>query len=169
MQIKSDATGISYKTLRSSEGGLCETTNTVSFTIAISGQMYRKWNDVLFISNKGGLYSGYQWYADGSTMGGETQQYLYRPNEPNGMSGTSTLYYCRLTTTEGKTLYTCPQTFDDVTPSNSVTTTPSQVRATRIYDTMGRVIMGTPHNGIYIIREEMDNGEIRTHKITVYE
>ena len=156
-------------TITTSEGGLCETTNTVSFTIAISGQMYRKWNDVLFISNKGGLYSGYQWYADGSTMGGETQQYLYRPNEPNGMSGTSTLYYCRLTTTEGKTLYTCPQTFDDVTPSNSVTTTPSQVRATRIYDTMGRVIMGTPHNGIYIIREEMDNGEIRTHKITVYE
>lgn len=78
-------------TITTSEGGLCETTNTVSFTIALSGQMYRKWNDVLFISNKGGLYSGYQWYADGTTMGGETQQYLYRPNEPNGMSGTSTL------------------------------------------------------------------------------
>lgn len=153
-------------TITTSEGGLCESTNTVSFTIAISGQMYSKWTDVLFIGNKEGQYTGYQWFADGAAMGGETLQYLY---DPKGLSGTSTLYYCRLTTTEGKTLYTCPQTFDEVTPSRTVTTTPAQVKSTTMYDTMGRVIKGTPHNGIYIVSEELENGEIRTRKITIYE
>ena len=153
-------------TITTSEGGLCESTNTVSFTIAISGQMYSKWTDVLFIGNKEGQYTGYQWFADGAAMGGETQQYLY---DPNGLSGTAILYHCRLTTTDGKTLYTCPQTFDEVTPSRTVTTTPAQVKSTTMYDTMGRVIKGTPHNGIYIVSEELENGEIRTRKITIYE
>ena len=44
-------------------------------------------------------------------MSGETQQRLY---DPNGLSGSLTLYHCRLTTANGQTLYTCPQTFDDV-------------------------------------------------------
>ena len=153
-------------TITTSEGGLCESTNTVSFTIAISGQMYSKWTDVLFIGNKEGQYTGYQWFADGAAMGGETLQYLY---DPKGLSGTAILYHCRLTTTDGKTLYTCPQTFDEVTPSRTVTTTPAQVKSTTMYDTMGRVIKGTPHNGIYIVSEELENGEIRTHKITIYE
>ena len=38
-----------------------------------------------------------------------------------------------------------------------------------MYDTMGRVINGMPHNGIYIVSEELENGEIRTRKITIYE
>ena len=66
-------------------------------------------------------------------------------------------------------MYTCPQTFDEVTPSRTVTTTPAQVKSATMYDTMGRVIKGTPHNGIYILSEELENGEIRTRKITIYE
>ena len=153
-------------TITTSEGGLCESTNTVSFTIALSGQMYSKWTDVLFIGNKEGRFTSYQWFADGVAMSGESLQYLY---DPNGLSGSTILYHCRLTTTDGKTLYTCPQTVDDVTPSRTVDTTPNKVKATTLYDTMGRVIKGSPHNGIYIVMEELENGEIRTHKITVYE
>lgn len=144
----------------------CTSTVDINFTIAISGQMYSKWTDVLFIGNKEGRYTGYQWFADGAAMGGETLQYLY---DPKGLSGTAILYHCRLTTTDGKTLYTCPQTFDEVAPSRTVTTTPAQVKSTTMYDTMGRVIKGTPHNGIYIVSEELENGEIRTRKITIYE
>ena len=144
----------------------CTSMVDIHFTIALSGQMYSKWTDVLFIGNKEGRFTSYQWFADGVAMSGESLQHLY---DPKGLSGSTILYHCRLTTTDGKTLYTCPQTFDDVTPSRTVDTTPNKVKATTLYDTIGRVIKGMPHNGIYIVMEELENGEIRTHKITVYE
>ncbi len=150
----------------SAAGTECESTQDISFTIALSGQMYSKWTDVLFISNKEGRFTGYQWFADGVLMSGETMQRLY---DANGLSGTAVLYHCRLTTTDGKTLYTCPLTFDEVTPSRTVTSTPSQVQSTKIYDAMGRVINGTPHNGIYIIMETMEDGTVRARKINAYE
>ena len=144
----------------------CTTTVDINFTIALSDYVYSKWTDVLFVSNKEGLFTAYQWFADGAAMSGETLQRLY---DPKGLSGSNIVYYCQLTTTDGKTLYTCPQTFDDVTPSRTVDTTPAKVKATTLYDSMGRVIKTTPHYGIYIVVEELENGEIRTRKITVYE
>ena len=151
-------------TITTSEGGLCESTNTVSFTIAISGQMYSKWTDVLFVSNKENRYVGYQWLADGVELTGETQQSLY---DPNGLSGTSILYQCRLTTTDGKTLITCPQTFDEVTPSRTETTGgASQVIG--IYDTMGRPVSGTFGRGVYIVVTEIEGKRITT-KMVVHE
>ena len=99
-------------------------------------------------------------------MTGETQQRLY---DPTGLSGSTIVYHCRVTTTDGRTLYTCPQAFDDVTPSHNVDTTPAAVKSTTLYDAMGRVIKTTPHYGIYIVVEELEDGEIRTRKIAVYE
>lgn len=144
----------------------CNTTENIQFTIALSDHVYSKWTDVLFVSNKEGLFTTYQWFADGVAMTGETLQRLY---DPKGLSGSAIVYHCRVTTTDGKTLYTCPQTFDDVTPSRTVDTTPANVKATTLYDSMGRVIKGTPHYGIYIVVEELENGEIRTRKITIHE
>ena len=144
----------------------CNTTENISFTIALSDYVYSKWTDVLFVSNKEGLFTTYQWFADGVAMTGETQQRLY---DPTGLSGSTIVYHCRVTTTDGRTLYTCPQAFDDVTPSRTVDTTPSKVKATTLYDAMGRVIKTTPHYGIYIVVEELEDGEIRTRKIAVYE
>ena len=120
---------------------------------------------MLFISNKEGRFNGYQWFADGAEMAGETMQRLY---DPKGLSGTTIQYHCRLTTTDGKTLYTCPQTFDEVTPSRTINTdnTASQVRG--IYDTMGRPVNGTPARGIYIVVSEQ-NGERITTKLIVHE
>lgn len=152
--------------ITSGETGVdCESTAPVSFTIALSGHVYSKWTDVLFISNKEGRFNGYQWFADGAEMAGETMQRLY---DPKGLSGTTIQYHCRLTTTEGKTLYTCPQTFDEVTPSRTINTdnTASQVRG--IYDTMGRPVNGTPARGIYIVVSEQ-NGERITTKLIVHE
>jgi hypothetical protein len=144
----------------------CTTEVDINFTIALSDYVYSKWTDVLFVSNKEGLFTAYQWFADGVAMTGETLQRLY---DPNGLSGSNIVYHCRVTTTDGKTLYTCPQTFDDVTPSRTVDTTPANVKATTLYDSMGRVIKTTPHYGIYIVVEELENGEIRTRKITIHE
>ena len=143
----------------------CTSEADIHFTIALSGQMYSKWSDVLFIGNKEGRFTAYQWYADGEAMSGETLQRLY---DPEGLSGSTILYHCRLTTTDGKTLYTCPQTFDEVTPSRTVPT-PNAVQSTKIYDTMGRTINGTPHNGIYIIVEILEDGSTQARKINVYE
>lgn len=144
----------------------CFNTVQTTFTIALSDHVFSKWTDVLFVDNSDKLFTAYQWFADGVAMSGETLQRLY---DPKGLSGSNILYYCQLTTTDGKTLYTCPQTFDDVTPSRTVDTTPAKVKATTMYDSMGRVIKTTPHFGIYIVVEELENGEIRTHKIAVYE
>lgn len=141
----------------SETSGECESTENVRFTIAISKQMYSKWTDVLFIDNHEHLYAAYQWYADGAILSGETQQRLY---VPAGMSGTSTLYYCRLTTTDGQTLYTCPQVFDDV--PRSADNTPSTPAPERILNTY---IIG-PH--VRIIRVQTGE-EIETRKIFVNE
>ena len=144
----------------------CFNTEQTTFTIALSDHVYSKWTDVLFVDNSDKLFTAYQWFADGVAMSGETLQRLY---DSKGLSGSNILYYCQLTTTDGKTLYTCPQTFDEVTPSRTVDTTPAKVKATTMYDSMGRVIKTTPHFGIYIVVEELENGEIRTHKIAIYE
>lgn len=134
----------------------CETVSGFSFTVALSGQMYSKWTDVLFINNSAGTYIAYQWYADGVLIPGETQQRLY---DPNGLSGTASAYYCRLTTTDGQTLYTCPLTFDETPRSaNNTSTTPTQIiRKYRV----------TPH--VYIIQMQMDDTIITKKILTPYE
>ena len=143
----------------------CETTTSASFTIALSGHMYSKWTDVLFVSNKEGRFVGYQWYADGAEMAGETMQRLY---DPAGLSGSAVLYHCRLVTTDGKTLYTCPQTFDEVTPSRTVNTDSAPAQVIGIYDTMGRPVTGNLKRGIYIVVSERE-GEHITTKLIVNE
>ena len=152
-------------TLTVSETGLgCESTVTSSFTIALSGHLYSKWTDVLFVSNADGRFVSYQWFADGVAMPGETMQRLY---DPKGLAGTTTLYQCRMNTTDGKTIYTCPQTFDDATPSRTQDTG-SSAPIKKIYDTMGRPVNGTPARGIYIVVMEID-GEQVTSKMLIHD
>ena len=148
------------------EGIACEDSAEVDFTVAIANQVYSKWTDVLFVNNKDERYTAYQWFADNKSMDGETQQRLY---DPNGLSGNNVIYFCQLTTTDGKTFFTCPQAFDDVTPSRTQDTGEKKVQSTRIYDNMGRSISGTPNNGMYIIVEQLEDGDTRVRKIAVYE
>jgi hypothetical protein len=134
------------------KGSTCTSQNTVNFSIALGNSMYSKWTDVLFINNKGGQFVGYQWYENGVRMDGETAQRLYKPE---GLPGT---YYCQLTTTDGKTIYTCEQAFDKVQPSRSEgSSSATIVRKYRV----------SPH--VYIIQTETD-GVVETKKIlTAYE
>ena len=134
------------------KGTPCVSETTVHFTIALGNSMYSKWTDVLFISNKDNLFTGYQWYENGMKMEGETSQRLYKPE---GLPGA---YYCRITTKEGKILTTCEQTFDQVQPSRTDSTEPAKViRQYRV----------SPH--VYIIQTQTGE-EIETKKIlTPYE
>ena len=140
----------------------CYSSTQTSFTISESDVMYRKWDDLIFIDNSNNLFTAYQWYENGIALSNETKQYLH--NE-NGLPGT---YFCRMITTTNDTVYTCELALDNIPRSRDVDTTP-KVKSTTMYDSMGRVIKTTPHFGIFIVVEELDNGEIRTHKIAVYE
>jgi hypothetical protein len=152
-------------TITAGKSGLdCSSQTTAHFTIALGGILLSKWTDVLFINNAGGRFVTYQWYKNDVEMSGETMQRLY---DPNGLSGTADEYYCRMTTTDGKTLYTCPVTFDAVTPSRTLSTQKSS-QVIGIYDTMGRPVTGTPARGVYVVVTEQD-GEIITHKLFVHE
>ncbi len=145
------------------KGYSCNQVVPVQFSVALGGVMYRKWTDVLFVSNADNLFVTYQWYENGLMMAGETKQSLYRPE---GLPG---LYYCQLVTTDGKTLTTCEQAFDDVQPSRDESTQPAKVRSTTLYDPMGRILQTRPNQGIYIVFEELENGETRAYKIGIYE
>lgn len=140
----------------------CNSQAQTTFSIAAGGLMYSKWTDLLFIDNSSNHFVEYQWFENGAELAGETQQRLYHPG---GLSGT---YFCRLTTTDSLTIYTCEQTFDEVTPSRTINGEDAQVTSMTVYDPMGRIIPGTPSNGIYIILEEV-NGEKRARKIAIYE
>lgn len=138
-------------------GVSCTSDTTVSIRIAIANQMFVKWNDVIFISNKGNLYTAYQWYKDGVEMPGETQQRLY---DPTGLQGTTAEYYCRMLRNDGKYIYTCPQAFDDIQRSaDQSTDTQSQQQIISTF----RV---SPH--VYIIRIQTGD-RVETKKIMRYE
>ena len=108
-------------------GTECTSTATASIRIAIDNTMYRKWEDVLFIDNSQHLYTAYQWYENGVELKGETQQRLFNSA---GLTGT---YFCRMTTTDNRYIYTCEQTFEEVTRSRDVSNqqgAPEQVIST---------------------------------------
>lgn len=129
------------------KGSTCTQAETFSFTIALGGAVYSKWTDVLFVSNAGNRFVSYQWYENGVAMSGETMQRLYHPE---GLPGS---YFCQLTTTDGKTIYTCEQNFDEVQPSRSEGS--AQTTVIRKYRL-------SPH--VYIIQTETD-GMVETKKI----
>ena len=132
----------------------CSSETSALLTIAMSERMLRKWEDVLFINNSDHRFVAYQWYENGVEMPGETQQRLFRPE---GMPGT---YFCRMTTTDGQEIYTCEETFEDVTRSRDLSNgngAPERIISTYIV---------SPH--ITIIRVQAGD-EIETRKILKYE
>ncbi|TCN72855.1 fibronectin type III domain-containing protein [Acetobacteroides hydrogenigenes] len=60
-----------------------------------------KFGSVVLIDNHNGRFTGYQWYKNGSAIGGATSQFY---KDPNGLSGT---YYAQLKTATGQTVNTC--------------------------------------------------------------
>ena len=85
--------------------------DTLHLTTGDNHAMYSKWDDVLFISNEQGRYISFLWFKNGAAMPQETQQRYY---DRAGMKGTTDTYYCRMGTTDGRTVITCLYTFDEV-------------------------------------------------------
>lgn len=172
----------------------CVATATLPIELALDGQIYSKWNDVLLVDNSQGLYSAYQWYENGQPLSGKTDQVLYLPD---GMKGT---YTCLLTTPEGK-LFTCEYEFEDIPRSadqqfsdNDITVLPNRVKEGGVVavqqsqSEMLRLILMSATGqrigeytqtdskqlicmpavqGVYLLRITSDSG-MQTEKIVVY-
>ena len=172
----------------------CVATATLPIELALDGQIYSKWNDVLLVDNSQGLYSAYQWYENGQPLSGKTDQVLYLPD---GMKGT---YTCLLTTAEGQ-LFTCEYEFEDIPRSadqqfsdNDITVLPNRVKAGGVVsvqqsqsETLRLILMSATGQrigeytqtdskqlicmpavqGVYLLRITSDSG-MQTAKIVVY-
>ena len=172
----------------------CVATATLLIELALDGQIYSKWNDVLLVDNSQGLYSAYQWYENGQPLSGKTDQVLYLPD---GMKGT---YTCLLTTAEGQ-LFTCEYEFEDIPRSadqqfsdNDITVLPNRVKAGGVVavqqsqsETLRLILMSATGQrigeytqtdskqlicmpavqGVYLLRITSDSG-MQTAKIVVY-
>ena len=172
----------------------CVATATLPIELALDGQIYSKWNDVLLVDNSQGLYSAYQWYENGQPLSGKTDQVLYLPD---GMNGT---YTCLLTTAEGK-LFTCEYEFEDIPRSadqqfsdNDITVLPNRVKAGGVVavqqsqsEMLRLILLSTTGQrigeytqtdskqlicmpavqGVYLLRITSDSG-MQTAKIVVY-
>ncbi|BDX37713.1 hypothetical protein CYCD_10680 [Tenuifilaceae bacterium CYCD] len=81
-----------------------------SFTINLSSDyLIGKFDDVILCDNSSNMFTAYQWYKNDNLVNGATNQYYC---DPSGLSGS---YFVQVTTTDGKTLETCPAVYNMVT------------------------------------------------------
>ncbi len=88
-------------------------TLNVKAATCISGLVYSKWDDFLFVDNGDGggkgTFVAYQWYNSGKAIVGATEQWLRTTIHENAMPTGS--YYVKITDNAGNVIVTCPQTF----------------------------------------------------------
>ena len=82
---------------------------TKDCTIPCEIQIYRKWNDFLFVDNSDSIYTSFQWYYEQTAIEGATEQY-YRVPDPATQTGE---FYVLL----NGSIETCPTTISNATPS----------------------------------------------------
>ena len=84
----------------------------------LSGFVYRKWDDFMFVDNgpnggRGEIVS-YQWYKEGKKIDGATKQW-YRTN---GTPSTTERYYVLVSDKNGHSEFTCPEYFANMPKSS---------------------------------------------------
>jgi len=95
---------------------------TFLFTINVSSDyIISKFDDVILCDNKSMRFATYQWYKDGVAIEGATKQFY---NDPVGLIGS---YSLKVTTVDGKTLYTCPKELN-IALSKKVSAYPNPVK-----------------------------------------
>ena len=169
--------------------------DTVPLNIAIfypSSVLAQRWNDVLFVQNaeyNGGYeFSGYQWYRNDEPIDGETASYLY---VSSGLDQAAE-YRVELTRSDdGMTVSTCPvvpYAADNVTLTLASSIVPeggevlvssahsgtaslyslSGVLLNRQTLTGGTTSLAAPTQaGYYLLRVELDNGQVKTYHLQI--
>ena len=85
------------------------TLKTKDCNIPCEVQIYRKWNDFLFVDNSDSIYTSFQWYYEQTAIEGATGQYYRVPN-PDTQTGE---FHVVL----NGDIETCTTTFANATPS----------------------------------------------------
>lgn len=86
--------------------------HTKDCTVPCEIQIYRKWNDFLFVDNSDSIYTSFQWYYQQTPIEGATQQY-YRVPDPANQTGE---FYVLL----NGDIETCTTTLADATRSATI-------------------------------------------------
>ena len=78
-----------------------------SFIVSLSSDyVLTKFDDVIFCNNAEDKFTQYQWYKNGQEIEGATAQFY------NDRSGVVGIYYVRVVTRSGETLFSCPKAFN---------------------------------------------------------
>lgn len=90
-------------------------TFTVLVSLNAGVPIYRKWDNVLFVSNEKDEFIAYQWYRDNLPISGATEQALYTGVDK--MQGDNHSYSVIVTRLDGTTIQSCEYFFEQTTPS----------------------------------------------------
>ena len=98
---------------------------TFQFTINVSSDyIISKFSDVVLCDNSSQRFAAYQWYKNGVAIDGATKQFY---NDLDGLVGT---YSLKVTTVDGKTLFTCPKQLN-ISLKQQVSAYPNPVRTSQ--------------------------------------
>ena len=89
---------------------------TDSFIVKVNAGIFRKWDDFLFVDNSDSLYTTFQWYVNGKTIAGATEQYYRIPGEVNNTDE----YYCIVNAGTDSEVELCHTTVANAQPSNEI-------------------------------------------------
>ncbi len=81
-----------------------------------------KFGNTLFVNNFDNAFSAYQWTADGIDIPGASNQFFFSPTL------SPAVYACRLTTSSGDVLLSCPLTINSPSSSTTLSVAPNPVR-----------------------------------------
>ena len=82
-----------------------------------------KFGNTLFVNNYDNAFSAYQWTADGIDIPGASNQFYFSPTL------SPAVYTCRLTTSSGDVLLSCPLTINSPSSATTLSVAPNPVRS----------------------------------------
>lgn len=114
-RVKPKAVGNTTLDFTVTDAGGAETTHSIDVEIedCISAEVIvQKWNTVLLVNNANGTYKpdGYQWYKNGQPIQGATKQYYAAGGNGSEQLDFTATYFVKMVTTDGKIVYSCNYT-----------------------------------------------------------
>lgn len=98
-----------------------------TFTINVAAnKIVTKFEDIILFNNSDKRYIAFQWLMNGVEIPGATKQFF---QSPIGLIG---MYSVKLTTADGKTVYTCPKVLSIFSAKAQVRATPNPVKTNEL-------------------------------------
>lgn len=136
-------------------------------------EIYRKWNDVLFVNNSDMQYTSYQWYRDGEAIDGATAQYIHFDDVT--LLDDGHIYHAVAKRTDGQEVTFCAKPFSEFMPSQPLNPAQAPIRRAALYTSLGRKVgewsdkrsdLGLPY-GYYVWYLEDEEGGTYTERVVI--